>query len=437
MKQLFLMCFSLIVLQTVWAKELYFPPVNNTLIWDKTTPEALNWKTENIDSLYRFLETENSKAFIVLKDGKIVLEKYFGDFTADSLWYWASAGKTITSFLIGKAQEESYLKIEDPVSKYLGLGWTACNASQENAITIRHQLTMTTGLDDGVADNHCTSAQCLVYKADPGDRWAYHNAPYTLLENVIEQATSTSINLYTHSKLKTKTGMNGAWVTLGYDNVYYSNARSMARFGLLMQNNCVWNNDTLLHDSVYLKASLNSSQAINKSYGYLWWLNGKGSYMLPTLQFVFQGNYAPDAPDDMYAALGKNGQIISVSPSQGLVIVRMGNVPNSPAADIAPQLCNQIWKKLNAITDYKTHVSTQMLLNNIKLFPTIVDDIFTLSFDRKADKVLIYNSNGVLMDLQTELSGSYSHNVKSYARGVYLVITVTNNQITRNYFLKR
>lgn len=437
MKKLLLICFSLIALQIVEAQKMYFPPLNNTSDWERISPESLAWKTENIDSLYRFLESENSKAFIVLKDGKIVLEKYFGDFTADSLWYWASAGKTITSFLVGKAQEEAYLKIEDPVTKYLGTGWTACNTSQENAITIRHQLTMTTGLDDGVADNHCTSPECLIYKSAPGERWAYHNAPYTLLEQVIEQATSTNINVYTYSKLKSRTGMNGAWVTLGYDNVYYSNARSMARFGLLMQNNCIWNNDTLLRDSVYSKASVNSSQAINKSYGYLWWLNGKGSYMLPTLQFVFQGNYAPDAPGDMYAALGKNGQIISISPSQGLVIVRMGNVPNSPAADIAPQLCNQIWKKLNAVTDYKTHLSSLTIQRKVKLFPGIVSDSFTLDFDSNVDKVLIYNSNGVLVDSKNSPESPYNYDVKNYTRGMYLVITIADNQITRNYFLKK
>ncbi|MEZ5069123.1 MAG: hypothetical protein R2847_11860 [Bacteroidia bacterium] len=38
---------------------------------------------------------------------------------------------------------------------------------------------MTSGLDDGVPDNHCTYDSCLVYLADAGTRWAYHNAPYT------------------------------------------------------------------------------------------------------------------------------------------------------------------------------------------------------------------------------------------------------------------
>lgn len=86
--------------------------------------ESLGWCRDKVAPLYSFLETRNSKAFIVLKDGKIVIEKYFGKFTKDSLWYWASAGKTLTSFAVGLGQEDGYLKITDTSSKYLGKGWT-------------------------------------------------------------------------------------------------------------------------------------------------------------------------------------------------------------------------------------------------------------------------------------------------------------------------
>ena len=50
------------------------------------------------------------------------------------------------------------------------------------------------------------------------------------------------------------------------------------------------------------------SQNINNSYGYLWWLNGKSSFMLPTLQTVFDGSMIPNGPNDMIMALGANDQ---------------------------------------------------------------------------------------------------------------------------------
>jgi CubicO group peptidase (beta-lactamase class C family) len=212
--------------QTTKAQTLYFPPLSGTATWDTLSPSSLGWCLNEIDTLYDYLQQQDTKGFIVLKDGKIVLEKYFGTFTKDSLWYWASAGKTITSFLVGKAQEENYLSTTDTSSTYLSAGWTNCTATQEDKIKIRNQLTMTSGLDDGVPDNHCTIDTCLNYLADAGTRWAYHNAPYTLLESVLTTATGQTINTYTYNKLKLKTGMTGAWTFVDYDNVFFSKVRS-------------------------------------------------------------------------------------------------------------------------------------------------------------------------------------------------------------------
>jgi len=342
------------------AQTLYFPPLigNN---WDTLSPASLGWCTDRVDSLYDFLEQQNSKAFVVLKDGKIVLEKYFGSFTQDSLWYWASAGKTLTSFLVGKAKEQGYLSLSDTSSEYLGVGWTNCTRQQEDSISILHQLTMTTGLDDGVTDNHCTDPPCLVYKAAAGSRWAYHNAPYTLLEKVLTEATGQNINAYTQSALKTRTGITGAWVTVGFNNVYYSKPRSMARFGLFMQNNCIWNGDTLLRDTAYISDMKNISQTLNYGYGYLWWLNGNGSYMVPGSQLVLPGSYAPAAPADMYAAIGKNGQIISIAPSKGLVVVRMGNADEG---EVPFLLCNSIWERLNYVMCNSTAPKVYTFIGN-------------------------------------------------------------------------
>ena len=175
------------------SQNLYFPPVNNNLPWDTLSPQSLGWCTDKTDSLFQYLQEENSKAFIVLKDGKIVIEKYFGSFTQDSIWYWASAGKTLTSFLIGKAQEDGILSLADSSSRFLGTGWTSETPEKERKITIRNQLTMTTGLKDNVPDNHCTIDTCLQYLADAGNRWAYHNAPYTLLEKVLTNASGQAI----------------------------------------------------------------------------------------------------------------------------------------------------------------------------------------------------------------------------------------------------
>ena len=116
---------------TASAQSIYFPP--NVGMWDTLSPTALGWCTDSIAPLLDFLDQSNTKAFLVLKDGRIVIEEYFGTFTQDSLWYWASAGKSVTAFLVGKAQEEGFLSINDSTSKYLGQGWTNTTPAQEGA----------------------------------------------------------------------------------------------------------------------------------------------------------------------------------------------------------------------------------------------------------------------------------------------------------------
>ena len=337
--------------ETTPTQQLYFPPTGTTQ-WQTVSPASLGWDDAALNNLYPYLQSKGTKAFIILKGGKMVTEKYFGTFTADSLWYWASAGKTMTGFLVGIAQKEGLLNINDRTSKYLGAGWTSEPADKENLITLKNQLTMTTGLDDGVADPDCTLPGCLVFKANAGTRWAYHNAAYTLLDAVVEKASGLSYNAYFQQKIRDKIGMNGLWVkTPNSNNIYYSNARSMARFGLLLLNKGKWNNSAILSDTNYFHSQVNTSQNINLSYGYLTWLNGKASNMLPQSQFVFSGSIIPNAPADLFAALGKNDQKIYVVPSQQLVIIRMGNTAGGvkPAGS---DFDNELWGKLKTIIKY-------------------------------------------------------------------------------------
>lgn len=325
------------------AQDAYFPPAVGD-DWETLSPDSLGWCEENVNELYDFLEDENSKAFIVLKGGKIVLEKYYGTFTQDSLWYWASAGKTVTAFMTGMAQEEGLLDIDAASSNYLSEGWTSCSPEDEIQISVRNQLSMTSGLNDVDVDVDCTDPECLTCLAPPNERWAYHNAPYTLLDQVIEGATGMNLNFYTYTRLGIPIGFQGAFVSLGFNNVFFSTPRDMARFGVLMSNGGTWDGLTIMSDMEYFNAMITPSQGLNPSYGYLWWLNGQDSHMLPGFQFQIPGPISPNAPDDVYAALGKNGQILSISPSQDLIIVRMGN--SNEDSFVSTNLHDDIWERV-------------------------------------------------------------------------------------------
>jgi CubicO group peptidase (beta-lactamase class C family) len=244
---------------TIPEEEMYFPPIGSTN-WETKTIQSLNWNQSEVQPLLDYLELKNTKSFIILHNGKIVMENYFNGHTATTPWYWASAGKSLTSVLVGIAQQNGFLSIQDTSQKYLGAGFTSMTNAQERKIKILHQMGMTTGLDEGVADKDCYNPTCLKYKAEPGTRWAYHNAPYTILDEVIDAATGLTINEFALANIKSKTGMDGIYFkTPGtFNNIFYSKARSMARFGLLMLNNGSWNNTAVLNDSNYFKEIINS-----------------------------------------------------------------------------------------------------------------------------------------------------------------------------------
>jgi CubicO group peptidase (beta-lactamase class C family) len=335
--------------------KLYFPP-KNTTIWETTTPASLGWNTTQIPQLLTFLEDNNTRGFIVLKNGKIVMEHYFGQnlgggtFTQSNNWYWASAGKTLTGVLIGIAQQENHLQIQDKTSDYLGNGWSSLTLAQESQITILNQLTMTTGLNDGVPDKDCTDAACLTYLTVPQSRWAYHNAPYTILDKVIEEATHQNFDTYFNTKLRDKIGMDGFWAYIDFNHVYFSTPRAMARFGLLLLNKGKWDNEPVLSNTEYYTAMTNTSQNLNLSYGYLTWLNGKTSFMIPTLQTIFTGSISPNAPADLIAAIGRDGQLVNIVPGQNLVVIRVGDAPDNALVPVTFQ--NDLWAKLKlVITD--------------------------------------------------------------------------------------
>lgn len=408
----------------VSAQNLYYPPLAGSE-WQTIDPSTLNWCQQGIDSLYSFLDSKGTKGFIVLKDGKIVLEKYFKTFTKDSVWYWASAGKTMTSFLIGMAQEKGLLSIQDKTSKYLGKGWTSLSSENEDKITIWHQLTMTTGLNDDVNDDNCMLPSCLTFKGEAGTRWAYHNAPYRLLHEVIAKASGINIQQFMTNNLSNKTGIYGLW----NDGVLYSKPRNMARFGLLVLSGGVWNGKPILNDQSYISAMTLPSQSINKSYGLLWWLNGQSSFMLPNSQLIFPGQLIPNAPSKTWCALGKNDQKIYIVPDDNIVIIRMGNDGGQVTGALS-SFDNQLWEKINGLSCHSPNedaikVTCQVYPNPSPTFPTIrLDSEFEIS------QVEIYDVKGQKLLEASDLLTFPKNEYQNLTSGLYLLkLTCNKDQI--------
>lgn len=323
---------------------MYFPS-NTDNSWETNSLSSLGWNEGKVQSLKDFLIATNTKSFMILVNGRIVMEEYFDGHTSATTWQWNSAGKTLVSTITGIAKQEGLLNIDHKASQYLGTGWTSAPLEKENLITLRHLLTMTSGLND--TSNYVVKNR-LTYVADAGTRWAYSNV-FQKLMDVVAASANQDFESYFNSKLKSKIGMDGYWNFGLIFKIYHSNTRSMARFGLLALNRGKWKNEQIVEE-LFLSESANTSQNINPAYGYFWWLNGKNKYMLPGSQNVHQGYLVPNAPADMYAAMGAADQRLYLVPSKNMVVVRMGNSsdPANPGFALSG-FDYDLWEKLNEV----------------------------------------------------------------------------------------
>lgn len=323
---------------------IYFPATTATS-WETKSIASLGWNQSGVQPLKDFLSQKGTKSFMILVNGRIAMEEYFNGHTATETWEWNSAGKTLVGTTVGIAQQENLLDINKKASDYLGTSWTSMPLEKENLITIKNLLTMTAGNDD---TKQLVSKANITYVADAGTRWAYSNV-FQKLTDVTAAATNKSFETYFNDKIKNKIGMDGSWNIGAIYTIYHSTTRSMAKFGLLALNKGKWDNEQIVNEA-FFNQSTTSSQTINPSYGYFWWLNGKSNYRIPGSQTVFKGALVPNAPADMYAAMGASDQRIYVIPSKKMVIIRMGEAsdPANPSFAVSG-FDAALWEKINAV----------------------------------------------------------------------------------------
>ncbi len=331
----------------------YFPPMGSEP-WETVAPADAGWDAARLDAALDFAGEKQSTGFAVLHEGRIMAERYWGTGAAHVKRDIASAQKSITSALVGIALQEGLFSLDTPSSSFLGDGWSNATPEQERRITLRHHLSMCTGLEED-----------LTFEADPGTFWYYNNRTYHIIKTGLERVAGKPLDDWSREMLWARIGMQDTnWVTriapagvprnlfaFGPEDAPFSalmtTVRDMARFGLLVQNFGEWADTPILRDRAYLAASTDSSQEMNPAYGYLWWLNGKASYLNPGRRPGGDGALIPAGPADLICALGAGDQKIYISRSLGTVIVRQGD-PAGTAAATRSEFDNELWTKLMA-----------------------------------------------------------------------------------------
>ena len=337
------------------AAALYFPPASGE--WAHVQPGAAGWDERALDAALDYAGRTNSTGVVVLQNGRILAERRWpvegpaqysrmvigktagGDVVEDV----ASVQKSVVAFLAGVAEGKRLIDLEAPVSQYLGNGWSKANEEAEFAITVRHLMTMTSGLNDSGE-----------YQAPSGQTWRYNTGMYSKMIGILEKAASLDIERLTAEWLTIPAGMSDSkWVrrawSAGNDAAnsigFATTPRDLARFGLLVLAKGSWNGRDLLHNSGYFERMLRPSQDLNPSYGLLWWLNGQARVQRPSEALASPGSLTPSAPRDLVAAQGAQDRKCFVVPSLGLVVTRLG-APTSTGSTLDLKWDDEFWKLL-------------------------------------------------------------------------------------------
>ncbi|MGD8600866.1 MAG: serine hydrolase [Gemmatimonadota bacterium] len=314
--------------------ELYFPP--NDGPWERVDPASVGWDAAGLAQALEVAAARNSSGVVILLGGRILAEGHwtpedpsrgYANFVQGEddegrvIEDVASAQKSVAAVLTGLALERGLLRLDEPVGSYLGAGWSEASAEQESRITVRHLLTMTSGLDED-----------LTFQAEAGSRWFYNTPAYHNVMRVVEAVTGRDRNDVTREWITDELGMRHsewtlrAWADPAIGAAFSTTARDLARFGLMIQAGGRWGDRQLFQDESFLRDMLSPSQSLNPSYGYLWWLNGQAFSRAANAGATrIEGPLIPAAPADLVAMQGALDRKLYIVPSLDLVVARLGD----------------------------------------------------------------------------------------------------------------
>jgi CubicO group peptidase (beta-lactamase class C family) len=278
----------------------------------------------------------DTRAIIVVYDGKIIAERYARGFDSKSHFLSWSASKSVTSALIGTLVTDKKLALYDPAPVPV---WSS-GKDTRHQISLHHLITMTSGLEftePYIPDNDSTDmlfknanmADFAIQKplsATPGSLWSYSSGTTNILSRILFDQTGgslKSLHSYATDRFFSPLGMSsaifevdvsGAHVGSSY---FYATAQDWARFGLLFLNEGKVKDKQLLSKDWVEYSKTPTPLAPKGEYGAQFWLNGGH----PERD---EGHMLPDCPTDMYMANGYAGQHIGIVPSKKAIVVRLG-----------------------------------------------------------------------------------------------------------------
>jgi CubicO group peptidase (beta-lactamase class C family) len=296
--------------------------------WPLSTPQAEGMSETQLEIAAGYMQNNrDARSLLVVRNGKLVFERYFHGATLQSSNNIHSASKSILSAAVGIALEQKKLKsldqeLGDLLPAYLGGGLHGAKSQ----ITLRHLLTMRSGIDwvedstewsIGVSKDWVGAILSLPQKHSPGKVFNYSTGDSHLLSAVLTQNTGMSTCEFVHKNLFDPLGITAEHWGRDPQKVYsggynlYLTPREMAKFGQLFLQNGEWNGKQIVP-----KAWVRESMRIQTfdgterkyGYGYNWWRQNVTAGEVPVAY-----------------AWGHGGQYIWVVKKYNLVVVVTAN----------------------------------------------------------------------------------------------------------------
>ena len=311
---------------------MYVPPQDLADGLRVADARVMGLDTSRIGAVVRDLRGDRfgiHSSLLVVKDGSLIIEEYFGEGDGRQLQGVQSVSKSITSLLVGHALAEGWIEsIDDPIAKYLPSYRHLLTGGKER-ITIRHLLTMTSGLDwnewdlpysdsTNVRVRERNSADAVAFvlsrplATQPGEAHVYNGGGMTVLGEIVKNASGLSSDaLVTRAfdGLLDSTEIRPAFQKDGRLNAaggFQLTPRGMAKIGQMILQRGIWNGDTLF-DPGWIRESTDAvMDGGHVGYGSLWWRHA-----------ITVGDRAAEA----VVASGLGGQYIVVIPDLDTVII--------------------------------------------------------------------------------------------------------------------
>lgn len=321
------------------------------------------WKTNNLDSqninpnlIYKlFSQMKDGKnkmhSVLLVKNNQLIIEEYFNGYDANQPHDLRSVTKSIRSILTGIAIDKGFIKsIDDPISKYLGNLVPMKNLDEKKErITIKHLLTMSTGLNCNDWDKKSEGQEDRVYKKkdwlqytldlpmihEPGTVSNYCSMGVVLLAEIISKSSGMTIDEFSEKYLFNPLGIDNIdWNHTSEKKVIpsgkrlYMTPRDMAKIGQLILNKGKWNGNQIVSEKWIEESTTPKTTITGVDYGYLWW----------NIPYVINGKVI-----NSKTATGNGGQYILVLPELEMVAVFTGGAYNSQEDKLAFAIMKDIF----------------------------------------------------------------------------------------------